>query len=538
VVTLPPTIPNVLLQQPSVPVSSVPVVLDAVSVTSTVAALQQRVVVSVLAVEVNLQQSLLNILTQQGQLSLSLPPSTASTQITLPNGQQVPLQSVLASLTPAQIKSGMFLQIDPSLAGPNGLPSMRLLLSPELLSIKPDALSPQQTQAASLNITNTDAATGPLRTTAYPLPPEAIASIQTKVENVAQQAGNNLIARFMSTLSGSAPQQAGNPPAPATGGTNPNATPTAPQNNTPTNTNPANTAPRNVELLAQPQAGAEKATIIGATPRGDTVVRLGNGETLSLAHIRGGQPGETLYIKNIPAGGAIPATEESAMPPALREALDILETVNPALAARVIAQTTLPLHHANAAPQVAGSMLFFMSALGASFNNAAVSPAISQILERTLSRAARDKLVDELGNITRTLPDAAGIEWRGHQIPTPANLDGLHSQVWFYVQQRQHRGPDDGTSDNAQTGKQQGQTRFVIDLDLSRMGHTQLEGIAATGRVDLKLNTRVTLPNEMQQELVQTYANIASAYGFTGDLIFTNGNYIDLRRRPTTSVSS
>ncbi|MGE3770090.1 MAG: hypothetical protein AB7G06_03980, partial [Bdellovibrionales bacterium] len=105
----------------------------------------------------------------------------------------------------------------------------------------------------------------------------------------------------------------------------------------------------------------------------------------------------------------------------------------------------------------------------------------------------------------------------------------LYGPVWLYVQQR----PDEQSGSKPEGAASGGvrQTRFLIDLELSRLGHTQLEGIAKHNHIDLKLNTPSALPQDLQRELVTTYTNAASAYGFTGELLFTSGPMIDFRQR-------
>ena len=518
-VTLPPpTLPTTLPTQ-AIPPASIPVALDVVSVANTVAALQQRVVVQVLSIDIDLSRYLLNVLTPQGNVSLALPPAGPGSSITLPNGQTVPLQSVLTNATAAEVKSGLLLQLDSrASAADTQLPTARLLLAPDILTA--------QATATNINLSTPQPATQnpnvPLRTQAFALPagsfdfpnvlqaPKGPAASVPLLARLATAIQNQLSSALNPTA------QNKNIPAQATPNTVASSAPTAPIAN------------RTVEVFSAPQADAAEVTIVGNTPRGDVVVRTAAGETVSLPHIRSAvgaaNVGEKLYIR--PTADSQPPPADKHALPTLQAVLDELQTSNPAMAMRVAAQTLLPLHTHSAA-QVGGTMLFFLSALtGGTFASPQVN--LAPALQRLLGKAVQDKLVDELSSLTRTLPDSRGVEWRGYQLPTPP-LDGLQAPVWLYVQQR----PDDSAnggqdSDAPQTIRQ---TRFLVDLHLTRMGHTQLEGIAKQNQIDLKLNTPAPLPREMQNELTGIFTGAAGAYGFAGELMFTSGTLIDIRAR-------
>jgi hypothetical protein len=523
-VTLPPpTLPTVPPTQ-AVPPASIPVALDVISVSNTVAALQQRVVVQVLSIDIDLSRQLLNVLTPQGQISLSLPQAGTGSQITLPNGQPVPLQSVLQGTSAADIKSGLLLQLDPrapTLAGPQP-PAARLLLAPDILAPRAPLTAPSPTTPP------TPSPDGILRTQAIPLPAgsfdfTAAAAAQTAAKVTVSASLFGRLATAIQNQLAPTSQQPSPPPVTTS------RAPTSPLAN------------QTVEVSTTPRTGAVEATIVGNTPRGDVAVRTANGETLTLPHIRSvpnttdGEVavGTKLYLRPVVDARA---TANTAAPqlPVLQAVLEELQASNPMLAARIAAQTLLPLQSKSAA-QVAGTMLFFLTALtGGSFANPQVT--LAPTLQRLLGKPVQDKLVEELSSLTRATPDSSGVEWRGYQLPTPP-LDGLQSPVWLYVQQRRDDNAGNNGNDNAPQAVRQ--TRFLVDLQLTRMGHTQLEGIAqlknGANQIDLKLNTPQPLPPTMQNELKSIFTNAASAYGFAGEFLFTSGTVIDFRARAATT---
>ncbi|MGE3770028.1 MAG: hypothetical protein AB7G06_03670, partial [Bdellovibrionales bacterium] len=527
-VTLPPPTAPVPLPAQLPPQVNIPLALETQQVSAAIAALQQKVVLAVLSVQADVQRQLLNITTPQGPVTLKLP--DASQQLTLPNRQPIPVQAFLGQTLPAlplpDIRTGAFLQLEPL---PNQLPAARLLLAPDLLALRAPPLTTPHSALQTPVLPNAPSTS--FRTTAYPLPPGSIpvhtppTGSDPVLRNLpAVAAPLNLIQRLLNTFRPDTTQ-----PAPAK-----MATP-MPVQQSPTEQMPAQqtasrplpaqqpamqpnnasfmtsySAPRPVEVFTTPQLNTQPTTVIGATPRGDAVVRLPTGEAVSLAHTRlpimptPTQPA-VLYIRPIPTTESpdtiAPRATETRLP-ALQATLDLLQTANPLLASRVAAQTQLPLPTGNAA-QVASTLLFFLSAMSGgtyALPQAALHPVLQNILDRLGPRNMASDLTDELKSLTRLIPDSLGLEWRGYQLPTPPQTPQLYGPVWLYVQQR----PDEQSGSKPEGAASGGvrQTRFLIDLELSRIGHTQLEGIAKHNHIDLKLNTPSALPQDLQRELV------------------------------------
>ena len=66
-------------------------------------------------------------------------------------------------------------------------------------------------------------------------------------------------------------------------------------------------------------------------------------------------------------------------------------------------------------------------------------------------------------------------------------------------------------------------SRFVIDLDLSRFGPMQLDGLVRPNHFDLILRSHAALPPELRVELIQVFADSVRAVGYSGGLSFQSG---------------
>src|SRR6185369_10431533 len=103
--------------------------------------------------------------------------------------------------------------------------------------------------------------------------------------------------------------------------------------------------------------------------------------------------------------------------------------------------------------------------------------------------------------------------WRAHTIPF--SNAGAIEPIRLFLHQTN---PDDGNDGGKKAGGQP--TRFLLDLDLSRLGRVQLDGFAQPPRFDLILRTETPLAEPTRLEILQLFANVTSARGLTGSLAF------------------
>jgi hypothetical protein len=74
----------------------------------------------------------------------------------------------------------------------------------------------------------------------------------------------------------------------------------------------------------------------------------------------------------------------------------------------------------------------------------------------------------------------------------------------------------------AEKRKRGGGTRFVINLDLSRLGPLQVDGMfkKESRNFDVMIRTKAPLPEEMQRDLAGILANSNAAMNLVGGLTF------------------
>ncbi len=129
-----------------------------------------------------------------------------------------------------------------------------------------------------------------------------------------------------------------------------------------------------------------------------------------------------------------------------------------------------------------------------------------------LQRIGKGNLPGRLGTEMASLNrgDAPVGEWRA--VPLPMFWQGEIQKITLYTRQdRDAFGKDENDGQ---------QTRFVFDLDLSRMGPVQLDGLIKGQRLDLIVRTELPFSEPMRQAMRQAYTDALYSTELTGELSF------------------
>ncbi len=249
------------------------------------------------------------------------------------------------------------------------------------------------------------------------------------------------------------------------------------------------------------------ASVVAHTATGDPIVRVGSAD-LTLAATTPLPVGSRLSLEVLtlqPALRAGGSPVASPMDPwqTLREVMAILQSGDAGMTRQAL-EVMLP----TVGPRLAPGMLFFLSAI----LTGDVRRVLGEDAQRLLSRSAPgllDRLSADLSQIQRLAGDAAGPDWRSFFIPINTG-DGLE-QVRFHL----YRGDEDAMDGDDRTG-----IRFVIEVNMSRLGAFQFDGFARPKQVDLVVKTHNELPDAMREDIRGIYTNTLSAMGFAGNVAF------------------
>lgn len=195
--------------------------------------------------------------------------------------------------------------------------------------------------------------------------------------------------------------------------------------------------------------------------------------------------------------------------PTLMESVGVLQRSDPA-AAQQLAQV-IP----DGGPRTAAAVISFVQAMRTGDARQWPGDTTLRALEKAGPRGAHlaGTLSGEVGELSARARDG-GAEWRA--LPVPWNAGGQIDRIAL-ITRREGDGDTEGGG-----GKKGGGTRFLIDLNLSRLGAMQLDGMfkKELRAFDMVLRTREALPEEMRRDLLGIFTSANGAMGLKGGLSF------------------
>lgn len=194
--------------------------------------------------------------------------------------------------------------------------------------------------------------------------------------------------------------------------------------------------------------------------------------------------------------------------PTLTESLALLQRIDP-VAAQQLAQAV-----PDGGPRTAAALMSFAQAMRGGDARQWPGDVTLRALERSGPRGAHlaSTLSDEVAALSSRAREG-GAEWRA--LPIPWNADGQVERIALIT-----RREGEGDESNKKTAG--GGTRFLIELELSRLGSMQLDGMfkKQTRALDLMIRTKAELPDTIRRDLTGIFANSNAAMGLKGGLTF------------------
>jgi hypothetical protein len=294
--------------------------------------------------------------------------------------------------------------------------------------------------------------------------------------------------------------------------------------------------PAEVPGLAAPPPPAASAaapvllggSVLAHSPVGNALVQTPAG-LLSLPSGLPLPPGGSVALEVVapPLPPPPPAPHEQAGPsgpgpagwPALSDAMDALATADHQAAEQMM--RAIP----QGGPRLAAGLALFAEAV----QSGDFKPLLGDSAVKVLERAGRRDLVGKLKKDLAALADEAsrpvggGGEWRSLTMPfvNGADIDPIRLHV--------RRPPDD---EEQQRGGGQGhERRFILELDMSRLGRLQLDGLVRREdkRFDLILRTAQPLSDEMRRDIIGIFATCGELTGTKGQVVFqAGGRFVEL----------
>jgi hypothetical protein len=272
------------------------------------------------------------------------------------------------------------------------------------------------------------------------------------------------------------------------------------------------------EPAVPPDTPVLRGTVAGSTPQGQPILATKQG-MLALNVPASLPPGAKVTAALTDLAQATQAASPTlpAPPgplgerdwPAMRQLMATLAASDPALAKSMLATMPQPNRKLTAA------LGFFLAAMRGGDARGWLGDEASSALDKAGRRDLLDRLDKDFEGLRREAAEPLPGDWRSYTIPL---MDSTGPKP---IKLHVHPLKEDEEGDGRPRGKPG--SRFLIDLDLSRFGPMQLDGLVRPNHFDLILRSHAALPPELRVELIQVFADSVRAVGYSGGLSFQSG---------------
>ncbi|MDR3450514.1 MAG: hypothetical protein P4M15_12360 [Alphaproteobacteria bacterium] len=255
------------------------------------------------------------------------------------------------------------------------------------------------------------------------------------------------------------------------------------------------------------------ATVTGTAPGGQLILKAGD-VTLFIKAPVAAAPGTQLVLSVDalkPAPLLTLASNDPTNFPSLPQIVTALAQADPQALQQML--TRLPQPNA----QLPGTLMLLFGA----FRQADPRGMLGDNAASTLMRMGKPELIAalarDLGGSGQVAQDAVVGEWRTYPIPLYSGQ--AFQALTLYV----HDGAKDRQGRQSGAAQAPGKIRFVIDMRLSKLGAMQLDGFVQPKKLDMILRSEHGLPEGLHQHLRGAYIKAMGAVGFAGSLNFQVG---------------
>jgi hypothetical protein len=200
----------------------------------------------------------------------------------------------------------------------------------------------------------------------------------------------------------------------------------------------------------------------------------------------------------------LPLLQASMLWPAMDETFQTLMQTSPQLAQTLGKIIPSPANPSQMGP---AAMLFIAAARAGDLQNWLGEKRID-----ALQKISRQSLMSRLSGELTTLASSADsqtTEWRSY--PLPLLWQSEISKVMLHM----HHDRGANEQNEGESG-----THFIMDLQLTRMGDVQLDGLLKEKRLDLIIRTQVPISQSMQEQMRKAYADALNGTDIYGELAF------------------
>jgi len=270
-------------------------------------------------------------------------------------------------------------------------------------------------------------------------------------------------------------------------------------------------------LSGEAPANSITGTLVGNTSQGQPVVTTPQG-TMVLRARTDLPPGTNLTLtmeipQNRDMAGILPPLDPAQGTdwPAMREVMAALAAADPAMA-RTLAASILP----QPTKRLTTNLTFFLAALRGGDASGWLGGDATETLRSRGGARLLAQLREDFQTAARQAAEPTPDGWRA--MPIPFGMPDQIMRVQMHVRSATEQEGEENRADGRGTAK-----RFLMDLNFSRLGPMQLDGLVWPGRFDLMIRTQSLLPSDLRQSIGTIFRDSLETVGYAGTIGFQTG---------------
>ena len=171
---------------------------------------------------------------------------------------------------------------------------------------------------------------------------------------------------------------------------------------------------------------------------------------------------------------------------------------------------------------LAAQLALYVQAADRKDIRALISPATEAIIDGKIdAKTALEHIRANFAGHISGVTEESGTPWRSFTIPL--HLPSPHGGQYLVqpIKLALHgANPESEQEKNAHKRSGPPGVRFVLDLDFTRLGAVQLDGLARERRLDLVIRTPALMAEPVRQGISEIFTRVATAYGIQGQTLF------------------
>ena len=173
-------------------------------------------------------------------------------------------------------------------------------------------------------------------------------------------------------------------------------------------------------------------------------------------------------------------------------------------------------------PNLAAQLALYLQAADRKDIRALISPTTEAIIDGKIdAKTALEQIRTNFAGHISGVTEESGTPWRSFTIPLLLpSPQGAHYQVHPIKLALHGANPESEQEKNAHKRSGPPGVRFVLDLDFTRLGAVQLDGLARERRLDLVIRTPAQMAEPVRQGISDIFTRVATAYGIQGQALF------------------